>query len=101
LFRTIHLNCRSSKHCKKAKKISIYIFTALYLLVGTDLNLDPDSNPDPELITDPDPNLKIISDTAGSGCATLPVTVYFSDIIRLTFLSSRLPFSLSLLTPYN
>ncbi len=27
-----------------------------------ELNLDPDSNPDPELITDPDPNLQIISD---------------------------------------
>jgi hypothetical protein len=48
------------------------------------LNLDPDSNPDPEsdpesdpeldpeLITDPDHNLQIISDPAGSGsgCTT-------------------------------
>jgi hypothetical protein len=38
-----------------------------------ELNLDPDSNPDPELITDPDPNLQIISDPAGSGCTTLVV----------------------------
>ncbi len=49
----------------------------MYLLVGnrTYSNLDPDSNPDPELITDPDPNLQIISDPAGSGsgCTTLPV----------------------------
>ncbi len=36
----------------------------------TELNLEPDSNPDPELITDPDPNLQIISDPAGSGCTT-------------------------------
>ncbi len=36
-----------------------------------ELNLDPDSNPDQELITDPDPNLQIISDPAGSGCTTL------------------------------
>ncbi len=36
-----------------------------------ELNLDPDSNPDPELITDPDPNLQIISDPAGSSCTTL------------------------------
>ncbi len=41
----------------------------------TELNLDPDSNSesDPELITDPDPNLHIISGPAGSGtgCTTL------------------------------
>jgi hypothetical protein len=37
----------------------------------TELNLDTDSNPDPELITDPDPNLQIFSDPAGSGCTTL------------------------------
>jgi hypothetical protein len=43
----------------------------------TEINLDPDSNPDPnpqsdpELITDPDPNLQIISDPARSGCTTL------------------------------
>ncbi len=48
----------------------------MYLLVGSrTLNLDPDSNPDPEsdpeLIMDPDPNLQIISDPAGSGCTTL------------------------------
>jgi hypothetical protein len=49
----------------------------LYLLVGTELNLDPDYNPDPNpesdpaLMTDPDPNLQIISDPAGSGCTTL------------------------------
>jgi hypothetical protein len=50
-----------------------------------ELNLDPDSNPDPnpesdpELITDPDPNLQIIPDPAGSGsrCTTLlPSTSY-------------------------
>ncbi len=34
----------------------MYIFTALYLLVGNRLNLYPD----PELTTDPDPNLQII-----------------------------------------
>jgi hypothetical protein len=40
-----------------------------------ELNLDADSNSnpesDPELIKDPDPNLQIISDPAGSGCSTL------------------------------
>jgi hypothetical protein len=42
-----------------------------------ELDLDLDSNPDPEsdpeLITDPDPNLQIISGPAGSGsgCTTL------------------------------
>jgi hypothetical protein len=51
-----------------------------------ELNLDPDSNPDPnpvpesdpELITDPDPNLQIISDPSGSGsgCTTLGQKVY-------------------------
>ncbi len=46
-----------------------------------ELNLDPDSNPNPnpesdqELITDPDPNLQIISDPAGSGSTTLGRTV--------------------------
>jgi hypothetical protein len=38
-----------------------------------ELNLDPDSNPDPALITDPDPNLQIISDPSGSGCTTLAI----------------------------
>jgi hypothetical protein len=33
----------------------------------TELNLDPDS----ELITDPDPNSQIISDSSGSGCTTM------------------------------
>jgi hypothetical protein len=49
-----------------------------------ELNLDPDSNPDPnpesdpELITDPDPNLQIISDPAGSGCTTLAVWLLYN-----------------------
>jgi hypothetical protein len=47
LFRKIHLNCRLSKHCKKAIFFDLYIFTALYLLLETDLNLDPESDPDP------------------------------------------------------
>jgi hypothetical protein len=53
------------------------LFKNMYFLhlcicqLETELNLDPDSNPDPELITDPDPNLQIISDPAGSGCTTL------------------------------
>jgi hypothetical protein len=56
----------TAHHLHIAKKLifflNLYIFTALYLLVGNRLNLDPDSNPDPnpELITDPDPNLQII-----------------------------------------
>jgi hypothetical protein len=33
--------------------------------------LDPSSNPDPKLITDPNPNLLIISYSAGSGWRTL------------------------------
>jgi hypothetical protein len=37
--------------------------------LATELNWDP--NPDPELITDPDTNLRIIPDPAGSGCTTL------------------------------
>jgi hypothetical protein len=50
-----------------------------------ELNLDPDSNPylesDPELITDPDPNLQIILDPAGSGsgCTTLLTRILFSE----------------------
>ncbi len=54
-----------------------------------ELNLDPDSNPDPEsdpdpeLITDPDPNLQIISDPAGSGsgCTTLVYKFNFIPIL--------------------
>ncbi len=48
-----------------------------------ELNLDPDSNPDPELITDPDTNLQIISDPAGSGsgCTTLDMTHDFKQIL--------------------
>ncbi len=50
-----------------------------------ELNLDPDSNPNPEsdqeLITDPDPNLQIISDPAGSGCTTLDMTHDFKQIL--------------------
>jgi hypothetical protein len=74
LFGKIYLNCRSSKHCKKSNFfLNLYIFTDLYLLVGTGLNLDPDLDPDsesdPELTTDP--NLQIISDPVGSGCTTL------------------------------
>jgi hypothetical protein len=34
LFRTIYLNCRSSKHCKKLIFKKSVHFTALYLLVG-------------------------------------------------------------------
>jgi hypothetical protein len=37
--------------------------------VGKRLHLDPD----PKLITDPDPNMQIISDPAGSGSTTLLV----------------------------
>jgi hypothetical protein len=48
----------------------MYIFTALYLLVGNRTQLGSGSNRDPELITDPDPNLQIISDPSGSGCTT-------------------------------
>jgi hypothetical protein len=65
----IHLNYRSSKTLlKKLFFLSLYIFTALYLLFGNRTNLDPDLNPDPnlesdpELTMDPDPNLQIISD---------------------------------------
>jgi hypothetical protein len=57
---------------------NLFIFTALYLLLGnrtTELNLDLDSNPDleldQELITDPDPNLQIVSDPVGFECTTL------------------------------
>jgi hypothetical protein len=49
----------------------------------TELNLDPDSNPDPELMTDPDPNLQIISDPAGSGCTTLLNLKYTSCLALL------------------
>jgi hypothetical protein len=53
--------------------------------------LDPDSNPDPEsdpesdpeLITDPDPNLQIISDPAGSGskCTTVIINTYEKNFV--------------------
>jgi hypothetical protein len=49
----------------------LYIFTALYLLVGNRNYLGSGSESDPALITDLDPNLKIISDPSGSGCTTL------------------------------
>ncbi len=44
-------------------------------MLEKELNLVPDSNPesDPKLITDPDPNLHIISDPSGSGCTTLVI----------------------------
>jgi hypothetical protein len=43
--------------------------------------LDPES--DPELITDPDPNLQIISDPAGSGCTTLLFVLSITTVIKL------------------
>jgi hypothetical protein len=41
----------------------------------TEPNLEPNPESDLELSTDPDPNLQIISDPAGSGsgCTTLPI----------------------------
>jgi hypothetical protein len=58
-----------------------------------ELNLDPDpeSDPesDPELITDPDPNLQIISDPAGSGsgsgCTTLDRTTFKVNLLHDIF----------------
>jgi hypothetical protein len=41
--------------------------------VGKRLHLDPD----PKLITDPDPNMQIISDPAGSGSTTLTTALYY------------------------
>jgi hypothetical protein len=56
------LNCRSSKFCNSNFFKNLYIFNVLYLLVGKKLNLDPD------------PNLQIISDPAGSeSTALVPV----------------------------
>jgi hypothetical protein len=76
--RKIHLNCRSSKHCKKSIFLKICTFLQLCICkLETELELgsrfESDPKPDPEQITDPDPNLQIISDPAGSGCTPLSV----------------------------
>jgi hypothetical protein len=54
----------------------------------TELKLDPDSNPDPELITDPDTNLKIVSDPVGSGCTSLQKTTSIAK--RMKFVVQRM-----------
>jgi hypothetical protein len=69
--------------------------------VGKRLHLDPE----PKLITDPDPNMQIILDPAGSGSAPLYGSVTFwASRIRYYFLGLRfrlriLPFVSALL--YN
>ncbi len=68
----------TADHLNIAEKLIFLICTFLQLCIcqlETELNLDPDSNPDPELIMDPDSNLQIISDPAGSGCTTLLLSV--------------------------
>ncbi len=54
----------------------MYIFAALYLLVWNRTWLGSGFEPDPKLISDPDPNLQIISEPAGSTTRTL---VYMSE----------------------
>jgi hypothetical protein len=69
LFRKIHLNCSSSKHCKKANFFLICTFLQLCICyLETQLNLDSNPDPNPGLITDSDPNLKIISDPDAQHC---------------------------------
>jgi hypothetical protein len=52
-----------------SKFVHFYSFVPICLL-ETELNLDPESNPEKKLISNPDPNLQIISaqDGFGSGC---------------------------------
>ncbi len=62
-----HMNGRTSQ------KSNFFFCTFLQVFIchfETELNFDPD----PEIITDPDPKLQIISDTAGSGAATLTLS---------------------------
>jgi hypothetical protein len=63
LLRKIYLNCRSSKHCKKLFFLSVGTFYS-FVFVSWKQNLTwiRNSNQESELITDPDPNLQIVSD---------------------------------------
>jgi hypothetical protein len=45
--------------------------------------LETEINLDPELITDPDPNLQIILDPAGSGCTTLGIILKVETVHEL------------------
>ncbi len=85
MFRKIYLNCRSSEHCKKSfLKICTFLQLCICLL-ETELNFDPDPNLESDLgiIPDPDPNLQIISDLAGSRCTTLHYLKKFSTPINV------------------
>jgi hypothetical protein len=64
---------RSSKIHKKANLLKSVHFYG-FAFVGNRPNLD--SNPNPKLITDPDPNLHVISDLSGS--TTLILSKIFS-----------------------
>jgi hypothetical protein len=59
--------------------------------LGSRFKPDPNPESDPKLITDPDPNLQIISDPSGSGCTTLPyiTLVFFSTRANLYSLKQK------------